>query len=338
MPTLILVPRDIPGFACAAVAARYVRYHLLEEASLSPEELRFSDPDRVGRHLSDAAAAPPRLTKIVLAGLGVPRELRRTAEALARLEYQGVEVDWYDHRPWEDAEARERIGASCRLVVAARSWPSAPQFLCDGLGMDDHRTRRIVEVAEPPERQSFREPEERRWGARWFGLLAALRLPAYHRHLRPALRQLAFDYHPLGPEAGALLAEEMERRRWMARDLGALLPFPLEQTRTRQQLAVVDLRPERGAPPLDPFEVGERVARRQGVRYTLLALTNGPSWVGQLYSWPSDLGDLAAVPGLAQAAGADFAPRFEAPNRASFAPRRPELSLRDLARGLSARL
>ena len=343
MPSVIVVTRDVPGFASAAILTRYVRHYLLEEARLSPRELRFSDPERVTSLLGELVDLRSNgrtgdLTKVMIAGVSAPKELGTAEESLARLKYQGVEVDWHDHRPWSDREARARLGSHCRLVLPSRLIPSGAQFLHDCVSPDDFRSRNIVGLAQPPDHQSFRHPALRRWGRRWYLLLSSLRHWRNRSYTRPVVRRLAFDYHRFGPDGDSLIREEETKQRWLEQDFRLRFPFPVNETRTRQLMAVVDIREESGSLPLDPQEVARDVARRQKVRYTLLAVTRDRAWVGELYSWPAAIGDLARVPGIMEAGNGDFSLGFPRRHLARFHPSCRGLSFFDLSRDLSARL
>ena len=103
-------------------------------------------------------------------------------------------------------------------------------------------------------------------------------------------------------------------------------------------MAVVDLRKETGAPLLRAGDVARRVSRSQPVRYTLTALSRGAAWSAHLHSWPREVGNLAGIPALAEAADGGFRVTVVAPYRARFEALEPRLSFFELAHHLAARL
>lgn len=335
MASLILVPRSVEGFACAAVLARHLRFQLLEATELAGEELRFTDPSRIARQLEEAAGRP--LARVMVSGAGQPADPSRAAAALERMKYAGVELDWFEPRPWPDGAVGERLARHARLHLASRGWPNAAQFLLTRLELRDARARHIVNVSLAPAAQPVDHPD-RGSLRRWHYLLCALahedRLP----RAREALRRLAFDGARLQPGDEPLIAEESDRRRWLARDFHAQSPYPTLETATRQRLAVADLRRETGAPVLRPVTAARALSRIQRVRYTLVALSAARGWRAWLHAWPSGVGELARVPGLAEAPGAGFQVRFEGPGRARFLPAHDRATLFGLARALAGRL
>jgi hypothetical protein len=358
VPVLLLTPRSRDGLASAALLARYLRLYLLEDVELTPRELRFTDEGRVGALLLELATVheppataggngssdtrlpqPTALTRVVVAGVGVPENAPAAAEAVERFTFFGVEVDWYDHRPWPAVEAAA-LGRHANLVLAPRPLPSGAQFLWDALRLDDHRSRAIVDLALPLAERVVAGCAETEWMERWHYLLSALALEENLPRVRAVLRRLAFLPGLVEPLEGdeAIVREELDRRRWLARDFRLSLPFPVAQTRTRQPLALVDLRREAGVPALDVTAVAHTVARSQRVRYTLVATASGRGWTGFLHSWPADIGDLARVPALAAMDGDRFLRRFEARHRARFWPRDPAEPFQTLAHELAARL
>jgi len=250
-----------------------------------------------------------------------------------------VEVDWYEPRPWPEG-ARHAVGRFANLVFPSREMPSPAQFLHDALRLDDHRSRAIVDISLPPEERPRGEPHTRDWKHRWHLLLSAMAMEENLPRVRAVLRRLAFLPGLVEPLEGdeAIVREEVDRRRWLARDFRLHLPFPVAETRTRQPLALIDLREEPGVPTFDVATVARTVARTQRVRYTLLAASSGRGWTGHLHSWPAHVGDLARVPALAAMEEARFLRRFESRQRARFWPRDPADSFQALARELTARL
>lgn len=324
---MIITRRDVGGYVAAALIARYARYHLLEDMTLGPDELIFSSERRLAALLGELVPlGEGTLTRVFIAGLGPPADQAAALAALERLDFLGVETEWIDPRPWTDGAFRERAAVHARLVLSPRRVTAPARFVHDALGLADHRSGFIV-------RASSASGE-----SRWHVLLRALTHDLHHPVLREQLRRLAFGSIRMGESDERLIAEELERLRWLRHDLRLLVPFPVAYTHTRQAMALVDVRKQTGAPLLHPDDVARRVSRSQPVRYTFTALSRAGAWNAHLRSWPAGIGDLAGVPALAGAGEGGFRVSIDAPHHAVFEALDPALSFFELAHDVAARL